>query len=51
MLIIQFLRSFKYTNEDQIMMLGLVEIQGKTVEEAARTWIEQNENVWRAWIP
>ena len=47
----QFLKNFKYTNEDQIMMLGLVEIQGKTVEEAARTWIEQNENVWRAWIP
>ena len=46
-----FLENFNYTNEDQIMMLGLVEVQGKTIEEAARLWIEQNENVWRAWIP
>jgi len=47
----RFLKNFKYTNEDQIMMLGLVEAQGKTVEEAARIWIEQNGNVWKAWIP
>ncbi len=47
----RFLKNFNYTNEDQIMMLGLVDVQGKTIEEAARTWIEQNENVWRAWIP
>lgn len=47
----RFLKNFKYTSEDQIMMLGLVDIQGKTVEEAARIWVEQNENIWRAWIP
>ena len=47
----RFLKSFSYTNEDQITMLALVDIQGKTVEEAARFWIEQNANVWRGWIP
>lgn len=47
----RFLKNFNYTNEDQIMMLGLVEVQGKTIDEAARIWIEQNENVWRAWLP
>ena len=47
----RFLKSFKYANEDQIMMLGLVDIQGKSVEEAARIWVEQNENIWRVWIP
>jgi len=46
-----FLKSFYYTTEDLITMLALVDIQGKTVEQAARIWIEQNENVWRAWIP
>ena len=35
----------------QIMMMALVEVQGKTVEEAARIWIEQNENVWSRWMP
>ena len=47
----QFLKNFNYSNKDQIMMLGLAEVQGKTIEEAARMWIEQNKNVWRAWIP
>jgi len=46
-----FLKNFRYTNEDQIMMLGLVEFQGKTIDEAARFWIEQNEDVWKPWIP
>ena len=47
----QFLKNFDYTTQDQIMMLALVEVQGKTVEEAARIWIEQNENVWSRWLP
>ena len=47
----RFLKNFKYTSEDQIMMLGLVDIQGKTIEEAAHIWVDQNENIWRAWIP
>ncbi len=46
----QFLRNFCYTNEDQITMLAQVDIQGKTIEEAARFGIEHNENVWREWI-
>lgn len=47
----RLLKNFRYTNEDQIMMLGLVDIQGKTVEEAARIWVDQNESIWKAWIP
>jgi glycine betaine/proline transport system substrate-binding protein len=46
-----FLKNFNYTTQDQIVMLALVEVQGETVEAAARTWIEQNENVWSRWIP
>ncbi len=45
-----FLKEFRYTNEDQITMMAMVDYQGKTVEEAARFWVEQNENVWRGWI-
>ncbi len=47
----QFLKNFCYTNLDQISMLAEVDIRGKTVEDAARFWIEQNENVWSRWIP
>ncbi len=34
-----------------IIKVNLVDIQGKTIEEAARIWVEQNENIWRNWIP
>lgn len=47
----QFLKNFNYTSEDQISMIAAVELEGKTVEEAAREWIEANEATWRAWIP
>ncbi len=47
----QFLKNFKYTNEDQISMIADVELNGKTAEEAARAWIEKNEAGWSAWIP
>lgn len=46
-----FLKNFRLSNEDQITMMGLVEIQGKTVEEAARWWIGQNSEVWKPWLP
>ena len=46
-----FLKSFRYTTEDQITMLALVKVMGKTPQEAARIWIEKNEYVWREWIP
>jgi len=47
----RFFKNFKYSSDDQITMLAQVEVHGKTVEEAARYWIEMNKNVWRAWIP
>jgi glycine betaine/proline transport system substrate-binding protein len=47
----QFLKSFDYTNLDQIALLAAVQLDGKTVEQAARTWVEENEKTWQAWIP
>lgn len=47
----QFLQNMKYTNEDQIAMIAAVELENKSVEEAARDWVAQNESVWKAWIP
>lgn len=47
----QFLKQFNYTNEDQISMMGLVEIEDKTVEEAARIWIQNNRPTWELWMP
>jgi glycine betaine/proline transport system substrate-binding protein len=40
-----------YSTEDQIQMIAAVELDGKTVEEAARDWLAANEATWQAWIP
>lgn len=46
-----FLKAFQYDNPAQIAMLAAVDLEGKSVEEAARTWIEQSEGIWRSWLP
>lgn len=45
-----FLRNMNYSNDAQISMLAALE-EGKTLEEAAQEWIDNNESVWQAWLP
>lgn len=47
----ELLTNMNYTTEDQIDMIAAVELEGKTVEEAAREWLEANESTWRSWLP
>lgn len=47
----QFLTNFNYTTADQIQMIAAVELDGKSPEEAAQAWIDENEETWRAWLP
>lgn len=47
----EFLKNFNYSTEDQIQMIAAVELDGKTPEEAARAWVETNEDTWMAWLP
>lgn len=47
----QFLKNFSYSTKDQISMIAAVELDGKTPEEAARAWIENNEDTWKDWLP
>ena len=46
-----FLHNFNYTTADQVSMLAAIEVEGKSVEEAAAEWIAANESVWSAWLP
>jgi glycine betaine/proline transport system substrate-binding protein len=46
-----FLKQMNYTNLDQIAMLARVQLDKISVEEAARAWVTENEQVWKAWIP
>jgi glycine betaine/proline transport system substrate-binding protein len=45
-----FVRAFSYSTLVQIRIMGRVKINGLTVEQAAREWIDQNEDVWRSWV-
>ncbi len=48
----EFVNNFQYPgNEAQIEMLGAMEVDGLSVDEAARQWIENNQDVWQNWIP
>ena len=45
-----FLRAFQLTTDDQAEMLAAVELDGLSVDEVARAWIEANEDTWRPWL-
>lgn len=45
------LKNMTYTTEDQIAMIAAVEVEGKSVEEAAREWVDANQATWQAWLP
>jgi glycine betaine/proline transport system substrate-binding protein len=47
----QFLKNFNYSTRDQISLIAMIELEGLTAEEAARSWIEQNSHIWQRWIP
>ena len=46
-----FLSNMNYSTEDQISMVAAVELDDLTPEEAAEAWVEDNEDVWREWLP
>ncbi len=45
------LKNMSYTTEDQIQMIAAVELDGKSVEDAARGWLDANTATWQAWLP
>lgn len=45
------LQNFNYSTEDQIEMIAAVELDGQSIEAAARAWMEAHEETWRAWLP
>lgn len=44
-----FLKNMRYDNEAQIKMLAELDT-GRTAEQAAQAWIEQNKAVWQSWV-
>jgi glycine betaine/proline transport system substrate-binding protein len=44
------LHNFSYSTDDQIAMIAAVEVDGKSIDEAAAAWIAANESVWQGWV-
>ena len=47
----ELLHNFNYNTADQVSMLGAIDNEGKSVDEAAADWIAANEATWSAWVP
>jgi len=45
------LSNMNYTTEDQISMIAAVELESQEVEDAARAWLDANEETWQGWLP
>jgi glycine betaine/proline transport system substrate-binding protein len=45
-----FLKRFNYTTDDQQEIAFEADSEGVPLSQAAQQWIEQNANVWRAWL-
>jgi glycine betaine/proline transport system substrate-binding protein len=46
-----FLKNMNYDTDTQIGMIADVELDGQSVEETARAWVDANESVWSTWLP
>jgi ABC-type proline/glycine betaine transport system substrate-binding protein len=44
------LKKVQLTNDQQLAMLPLVEIDKKPAADVAAAWIKDNASVWKAWI-
>lgn len=45
------LKNINYSTDDQIGMIAAVDVDGQSVDEAARAWLDSHEDVWKAWLP
>lgn len=44
-------KNFTWTNEDQNLVSDYITNQGMTADAAAKKWVEENEEVWKVWLP
>jgi glycine betaine/proline transport system substrate-binding protein len=47
----EFLSNMQYTDEDQNEIALAVDEGGESLEDAAQAWVDENETVWREWLP
>ena len=47
----KFIQTMRITNAQQAGMILEVDVNGMTVEDAVRKWMDANKDIWMAWIP
>lgn len=45
----QTIRNFKISNQEMGGMVGMVDLDGRKVEEVVEEWINNNEDTWASW--
>jgi glycine betaine/proline transport system substrate-binding protein len=46
----RFIKNFNYTTNDQQEIAFQVDSEGVPVQTAAEQWVDDNPNIWRAWV-
>ena len=46
----KFLQVYQMQNDWQGPMAKVIEIDGKKLEEVAKTWVDANEAAWKPWV-
>ncbi|CAM5263498.1 Glycine/betaine ABC transporter substrate-binding protein OS=Streptomyces alboniger OX=132473 GN=CP975_21615 PE=4 SV=1 [Streptomyces alboniger] len=47
----EFLKNFRWSEEDQNEVSLMIADKKMSPDAAAKSWIEKNESTWRAWLP
>lgn len=47
----KLIQKFKWTNDDQNLVAKYITQDKMTAEAAAKKWVDENESVWKAWLP
>ncbi|MBB5433341.1 glycine betaine ABC transporter substrate-binding protein [Nocardiopsis composta] len=47
----EFIENWTWSNEDQNEVARMIAEEGEDPQQAARTWVEENPDVWREWLP
>ena len=47
----KLIQNFKWTNDDQNLVAKYITQDKMTAEAAAKKWVDENESVWKAWLP
>ena len=47
----KLVQKFSWTNDDQNLVAKYITKDGMTADAAAKKWVDENESVWKAWLP